>query len=60
MPAFGEQMSNEQIAAVSNFVLERFGNQAVSVTAKKVQELRQGDPAPLLIKAMPYLMAAGG
>ncbi|WP_235591874.1 hypothetical protein [Pseudomonas syringae] len=53
-------MSNEQIAAVSNFVLERFGNQAVSVTAKKVQELRQGDPAPLLIKAMPYLMAAGG
>jgi D-sorbitol dehydrogenase (acceptor) len=59
MPAFGEQMNNEQIAAVSNFVLQRFGNQGVSVTAQKVQVLRQGGPAPLLIKAMPYLMAAG-
>jgi D-sorbitol dehydrogenase (acceptor) len=59
MPAFGEQMNNEQIAAVSNFVLQHFGYQGISVTAQKVQELRQGGPAPLLIQAMPYLMAAG-
>jgi D-sorbitol dehydrogenase (acceptor) len=59
MPAFAEQMNNEQIAAVSNFVLQRFGNQGVSATVQKVQALRQGGPAPLLIKAMPYLMAGG-
>lgn len=59
MPAFGEEMSNEQIAAVSNYVLEHFGNQGVSVTAHKVQELRNGGPAPLLIKAMPYLLGLG-
>jgi D-sorbitol dehydrogenase (acceptor) len=59
MPAFGEQMNNEQIAAVSNYVLEHFGNQGVSVSAQKVQELRNGGPAPLLIKAMPYLLGLG-
>lgn len=60
MPAFGTQMNNEQIAAVSNYVLQHFGNQGVKVTAQKVQELRQGGPAPLLITAMPYLLVAGG
>lgn len=59
MPAFGEEMNNDQIAAVSNYVLEHFGNQGVSVTARKVQELRNGGPAPLLIKAVPYLLGLG-
>lgn len=59
MPAFGAELNNEQIAAVSNYVLEHFGNSAVSVSAQQVQQLRQGGPAPLLIKAMPYLLGAG-
>lgn len=59
MPAFGEEMNNEQIAAVTNFVMTRFGNPDVSVTAQRVQQLRQGGAVPLLVRAMPYLLVAG-
>lgn len=59
MPAFGEQLNDEQIAAVSNYVLSQFGNPELEVDAARVTELRQGGPTPLLVKAMPWLMAAG-
>ena len=59
MPAFADELNNEQIAAVSNYVLQHFGNSTVSVNAQQVQQLRQGGPAPLLIKAMPYLLGLG-
>ncbi|WP_417420704.1 c-type cytochrome [Halomonas sp.] len=59
MPAFGEQLSDEQIAAVSNYVLSQYGNPELEVDAARVTELRQGGPTPLLVKAMPWLIAAG-
>lgn len=41
MPRFGDQMSDEQIAAVSNFVRNAFGNDFPGeVTAEDVAELR--------------------
>ena len=59
MPAFGEQLNDEQIASVSNYVLNQYGNAELEVDAARVAELRQGGPEPLLLKAMPWLMAAG-
>ncbi len=57
MPAFGEELSNAQIAAVSNYVLHRFGNEDLHVTEANVITLRNGGEKPLLVKATPWLMA---
>jgi mono/diheme cytochrome c family protein len=40
MPAFGSVMNNDQIAAVSNYVIARFGAQPSSITAADVEKLR--------------------
>lgn len=56
MPAFGEELSNPQIAAVSNYVLKRFGNDDLSVTEAQVVKLRMGGDTPLLARATPWLM----
>lgn len=59
MPAFGQQLDDEQIAAVSNYVLTHYGNAGLHVDVAKVTELRHGGPTPWLVKAMPWMMAAG-
>ncbi len=41
MPAFGSAYSDDEIAAVSNYVTARFGSQGSKLTAKDVAELRQ-------------------
>lgn len=41
MPAFGATHSDEEIAAVANYVTARFGSKASSLTAKDVAELRK-------------------
>jgi mono/diheme cytochrome c family protein len=41
MPAFGNSLSDDEIAAVANYVTLRFGSQGSSVTAKDVRTLRQ-------------------
>ncbi len=40
MPAFGTILSNEEVAAVSNYVTARFGSQGSQITAKDVGALR--------------------
>jgi mono/diheme cytochrome c family protein len=40
MPAFGSVLNNDQIAAVSNYVIARFGAQPSSITAADVEKLR--------------------
>lgn len=60
MPAFANELNDEQIASVSNYVLQHFGNQAVKVTAQQVRQVRAGGPAPFLISAMPYLLSLAG
>jgi mono/diheme cytochrome c family protein len=42
MPAFGEAWSDEDIAAVSNYVIARFGARASAITADEVHRLREG------------------
>jgi mono/diheme cytochrome c family protein len=41
MPAFGNAYSDDEIAAVSNYVTARFGSQGSKLTAKDVAELRK-------------------
>ncbi|MEI2264596.1 c-type cytochrome [Erwinia sp. CGal63] len=56
MPAFGpdadftNRLSDQQVADVSNYVLRNFGNPAVTVTAARVKQLREGGDTPLLVK----------
>ena len=41
MPAFGNAYSDDEIAAVANYVASRFGAEGTSVTAKDVAKLRE-------------------
>lgn len=50
MPAFGAELNDAQIAAVSNYVLSRFGNPDLSVSAAEVGAYRVGLEEPLLVK----------
>ena len=40
MPAFGHAYSDDEIAAVANYVTARFGAKASSLTARDVAKLR--------------------
>lgn len=65
MPNFGPQsyvnpLNDRQIAAISNYVLQQYGNPAVKVSAVDVAVLRQGGPIPLLARLQPYMAPAIG
>lgn len=69
MPAFGpdalftDRLDDQQIADVSNYVLSRYGNAALKVTAADVAQVREGGPkAPLAVMAkftLPVIVLAG-
>ena len=40
MPAFGDELSNDQVAAISNYVTKQFGNPEATLTADQVAALR--------------------
>jgi mono/diheme cytochrome c family protein len=44
MPAFGNAYSDDEIAAVANYVTARFGSKASQITAQDVAELRKQAP----------------
>ncbi len=68
MPGFGEgsyvdALSDQDIADVSNYVEQEFGNPAVKVSAEDVKLIRSGGPKPLIAKLGAYAvpgMIAGG
>jgi mono/diheme cytochrome c family protein len=65
MPNFGEDsyvqpLTDDQIASISNYVLQRFGNPATSVTSADVALARQGGQLPLLAWIQPYMLPAAG
>ncbi|MHC1479809.1 c-type cytochrome [Frateuria aurantia] len=60
MPAFAQDMNDEQVAAVASYVASRFGNPQLKVDAGTVRELRAGGPPPALKAMMPWLLALGG
>jgi len=58
MPPFGDHtnamvpLKNEEVAALSNFLLTSYGNPAVTVTAEQVQVIREGGaPSNLIMLA---------
>lgn len=65
MPPFGTQpnamnaLSNEEIAHLSNYVLQQHGNSAVKVTAADVQVIRDGGPRSSLVTLARVGMGAG-
>lgn len=46
MPAFGHDMSNQDIATLANYLSKQFGNPAVKTTADDVAKLRTVDMKP--------------
>ncbi|WP_343675472.1 cytochrome c [Paraburkholderia heleia] len=40
MPAFGDELNTEQVAAISSYVINQFGNPQTSITAAQVAALR--------------------
>jgi mono/diheme cytochrome c family protein len=65
MPGFGkdsyvDELSDQQVADVSNYVLTQFGNPAVHVQAQDVAVVRAGGPKPLLARVGPFILPAGG
>jgi len=60
MPALGGDLNDQQIAAIANYSLQRFGNPALNVSEQEVAQLRRGGDVPLLVTAMPYVLWLGG
>ena len=60
MPALGGDLNDQQVAAIANYSLQRFGNPLLSVDQQTVASLRRGGDAPLLVVAMPYVIWGGG
>ncbi|KER70154.1 cytochrome C [Burkholderia cepacia] len=61
MPSFGEDsyvqpLKDDQIAAISNYVLAQYGNPDVTVTADDVAVVRSGGPVPLLVRVRPLML----
>lgn len=52
MPGFDHELSDSQIAQVTNYLMEDFGHSKVRITSERVTALRKGgDPSPLLLLA---------
>ena len=49
-------LSDEQIAAISNYVLAQYGNGDVKVSSRDVSTARHGGPRPLLAKVQPFIV----
>ncbi|PUA19320.1 hypothetical protein [Glaciimonas sp. PCH181] len=49
-------LTNEQIAKISNYVLEQYGSPGVQVTPQDVAVARDGGPKPLLARMQPYII----
>ncbi len=63
MPGFGKQsyvtpLTDRQIADLSNYVLQNFGNPQAKVTPDDVATARAGGPKPLLAIVQPYILPA--
>ncbi|WP_434776940.1 c-type cytochrome [Neisseria sp. Ec49-e6-T10] len=67
MPAFGvasnsigSKLTDAQIAAVANYVIDRFGQSKVVLTERQVATIKKGGETPFLIKAAPALAVIFG
>lgn len=61
MPHFSKgsminELSNEEVAAITNYVLEQYGNPQLEVTSDDVAQAREGGAEPLLAKVQPFIV----
>ena len=56
--SYVQPLEDQQVADIANFVLQHYGNGAVSVSAKDVNVARNGGEAPLLAVVQPYILPA--
>jgi mono/diheme cytochrome c family protein len=57
MPGFAAHLSDAEIAALSNYVLQQYGNpDARTVTIEHVRMQRQGGPTSPLVSVLPWAM----
>lgn len=61
MPGFGKQsyvtpLTDRQIADLSNYVLQNFGNSQANVTPDDVAMARAGGPKPILATVQPFIL----
>ena len=64
MPRFDQRsyvqpLTDEQIAAIANYVLKQYGNPDVSVTPAYVAQARSGGEKPVLARAQPFMLPGG-
>ncbi|WP_268867269.1 c-type cytochrome [Pseudomonas fulva] len=59
MPAFKDEFTNEQTAAVATYVMQRFGHSQATVTADQVALYRAGGEKPFIVKYVGWMMAGG-
>jgi mono/diheme cytochrome c family protein len=59
MPPFAQDLSDQQIVNLSNFLTQQFGHPAARTTLQRVNELRAGgEPSPLLKWRWPGMIGA--
>jgi mono/diheme cytochrome c family protein len=58
--SYVDPLTDEQIAAIANHVLIRYGNSAARVSDTDVAIARRGGPRPLLAQAQPFMAPALG
>lgn len=54
MPGFRHTLNDGQIADLTNYIAQRFGNPALNVTEAFVASQRNGGEAPLIIRLLPW------
>jgi mono/diheme cytochrome c family protein len=59
MPGFARELSDTQVATLSNYLVQNFGNPAAKVTAAQVAELRAGPARSVLVTLVQAALAAG-
>ena len=60
MPAFASLLSDDQVALLTNYLFQQFGNRAIQTTAVHVASMRHGGEASPLIKIARIGMAVAG
>ena len=55
-PTYVDQLTDQQIADISNYVLHNYGNPKVTVQAGDVAWMRKGGRLPFLAAAQPYMV----
>ncbi|WP_414716513.1 c-type cytochrome [Tatumella sp. UBA2305] len=57
-PTYVDNLTDQQIADISNYVLHNYGNPAVTVKAGDVAWVRKGGHPPALVALQPYMIPA--